>query len=486
IKPSIMDDSEGTVRIIDPLSGEWLLGTAIPIDAGEKSLRITNTTPGSFRFDCMDAEERGFFDSGFLGSSQEIEFEVLAISSSAAGKYMLFISNSMACFHTDVWHRIDIAAVDADGAVDVTYSGTVMVEVTGSAEISEPSGIISIENGFGYFLINDSVQEDIALTLAGELVAPDPMTLHFIEPGGGGVVMVVEEWSDELIAAEERDLLVAVLTVDGPAASFDGTAMVSVDEPDGDGSYTCPSSIDIVAGIGTLPFSNSEPETVYIEFEAEGLISVSSAVITHAVLHVFLSDTLALDEMHDIYMRAEDYDGNVIDEINASFAPEWEEEIYNGTFYLGPYTPSIDSGEGMFQISDTEEEAVTIYFEPIDYELLIVPDCEFDPEMGWEIGTANFMDVGIDEKIPMKFAVGNVFPNPFNSNMTFCVSMPSQGDVFIQLRDIMGHNVYDRKHEFVAGEHSVVISLDEVPSGVYFLKASFNEQVTIKRAILIK
>ncbi len=477
-----LDESE-YATIIDSATGERDFD-AIKISDGIKNLRLTASAPEHFDMSFKDGEFQGMFDSGFLRSSQTIEFEVIPVSSTLAGNYRIYLPNSMNVFRTDIWSRIDIVAVDDADAVDKTYSGNVAVSITGSAELSDD--VVSIENGFGYVLVRDDVQEDAILTLTGELEAPSPATLHFFPPGVGGIIGVVEDLSDGIIASEERELLVAVMSTEGPSPSFSGTATITVDEPDDDGSVTCPTSIEITNGIGRLTYSDSEAETVYVTVSAAGLVSYDAEIITHAILYVDIPDTLQLATDHEISMYAEDYDGNVLTDFDASLGPAWTEDINNGSLLFSPYTPFIADGVGTFSIRDDEEEGVTLYLEPLDNELLTIPDGTYNDSLGWEIGYVYFAETGISEKLPKQFGVGKVLPNPFNSVAQVRITVPLAGIVSVEILDICGHTVRSFERNYSPGVHSVQIYGEKISSGIYFARFKYGEQEFIRRALLVK
>ena len=455
---------------------------------GVKNLKLTATAPEDFDMEFADGELRGMFDAGFLRTSQTIEFEVLPVSGTLAGNYEIYTPNSMNVFRTGIWSRIDIVAVDDAGAVDKTYSGNVALSITGtggtSAELSDD--IVSIVDGFGYVLVRDEVQEDVILTLTGELESPEPTTLHFFDPGVGGVIGVIEDLSGELIAGEERELLVAVMSTEGPSPTFSGTATITVDEPDDDGSASCPSSIEITNGVGRLTYSNSEPETVYVTIEAEGLVSYEAMVITHAILSVDLPETLQVGVDNEISMYALDYDGDVLTDFTASLAPSWEEDVDNGSFTFSPYTPIIADGEGSFSIRDDEAEGVTLYLQPLDNDFLIVPDVSYDDELGWEIGYVYFSETAVSERKPMQFTISEVVPNPFNETAQVEITMPDAGDVSVDIFDVSGHIVSSSLHKFSAGVHSIQIDGANLSSGIYLVKFGHNDVEFFRRAILIK
>ncbi|MGD9897938.1 MAG: TIGR03790 family protein [Calditrichaceae bacterium] len=92
--------------------------------------------------------------------------------------------------------------------------------------------------------------------------------------------------------------------------------------------------------------------------------------------------------------------------------------------------------------------------------------------------------------IPDKFAISAPYPNPFNGQISVPLQIPAPGDVKIKIYNILGQlvksdnvkiqqpQIYIYKWNTGAGT--------PVASGVYLIRAGFNEQFDIKKVILIK
>ena len=484
----IPEIDEGTsIEIIDPVTdsiysdGDW---QPIEYDSS-RSLKITASSVEDVDLSFADAERRSLFDNGYLKPTQTIEFSVLPVSGTLAGNYELYPPNSFWMFQTGIRYRIDIFAVDDADAVDTTYTGTVSVSVSGSATATPTVDLFA---GHGTIYIEDNYSEDVILDIAGELASPPSQTLYFREPGSGGGAIILPEDGNDLLAGENRDMLIYVGTVSGISSYYSGTLSVSVDEPDDDGSVVCPATIIVDGGIGTLPFYDSEPETVKITLSGEGLVDVENTVVVSAELVMILPETLSIDSTYTVIFQAVDYVGNLCTSIGLPFTIGVVEEIDNSSFvYSGPYTPSFDAGIcTTITISDPEIESVDIYLRPLEEGLLLVPDGDYDDEMGWYMGTVYFSNVGIDNKKPERFSVGEISPNPFNLTADIEIYAVSDGSVEIEIADITG-KILDRfAHNLSRGENKVPLSFAGKPSGIYFVKILYNDTEILRRAIFIK
>jgi hypothetical protein len=418
-----------------------------------------------------------------LQTSSNIEFQVLPISASLAGLYDIRSPNHANILRTGVWHRIDIAAVDETGAVDTSYSGTVLETESGMFATTDA---VPIEHGFGNFIISRGAPSDVTITLTGELFSPAPVILHFVAPGQGASIAIVGDFAYDILAAEERELLAVVMSTEGPAPTYTGIATTTIYDPDGDGSVTCPSSVPITGGIGRLTFSDSEPETVILTLSAPGLIEFQMPIISHAALHVDLSETLTLDADHVISMSAVDFYGNTLTAINVSLGPTYSEFIPNGTCTLSPYTPSITAGVGTFMLRDSEQESVAIYMMPLDNELVIVPNAWIGPETGYYVGTAFFSNVRVSEKTPKQFSIGQFFPNPFNAATTIKIDMPQSGKLSLDVLDISGRIVSHSDLQLSVGSHTISLPCKDLLSGIYFARFSYSGKEFSRKAVLVK
>ena len=96
---------------------------------------------------------------------------------------------------------------------------------------------------------------------------------------------------------------------------------------------------------------------------------------------------------------------------------------------------------------------------------------------------------GIHSKsyIPKRFELFQNYPNPFNPNTTIVFQLARSEEVTLTLYDVTGQRIRSLIQEkLLAGEHRIIVSADDLPSGLYFYNiqaGSFND---VKKMILLR
>ena len=95
--------------------------------------------------------------------------------------------------------------------------------------------------------------------------------------------------------------------------------------------------------------------------------------------------------------------------------------------------------------------------------------------------------VKYDPIIPSNnFHISPVYPNPFNPITTIPISIIESGVLDVSIYDLRG-NLVEKWNTFItAGNHNFTWDARNQPSGIYFIKANFNEFYESQKAILIK
>jgi hypothetical protein len=133
----------------------------------------------------------------------------------------------------------------------------------------------------------------------------------------------------------------------------------------------------------------------------------------------------------------------------------------------------------------------------------VVPDTGyynywFEAEDFWEnvgvlpdSGTFHFVTEGWSEvesaiPHPSSFLL-SIFPNPFNSQSTLSLTVPRAERVRVVLYDLLGREAQTLADDILTpGEHRIVISGSELPSGVYFLSVQSPSHRLIQKLLLLK
>ncbi len=92
------------------------------------------------------------------------------------------------------------------------------------------------------------------------------------------------------------------------------------------------------------------------------------------------------------------------------------------------------------------------------------------------------------QDIPISFEVRQNYPNPFNPITTLEYTLPENGEVNIQIYDVLGIQVESLLSKALqnSGTHSVSWNASSHSSGVYFARISFNGLDQFVRMLLIK
>jgi hypothetical protein len=88
---------------------------------------------------------------------------------------------------------------------------------------------------------------------------------------------------------------------------------------------------------------------------------------------------------------------------------------------------------------------------------------------------------------PVDFVLHQNFPNPYNPSTTITYNLPIKSQVELIIYNTLGESI---KHlvngEKEAGQHSVELNAENLPSGIYFYKLQAGSFVETKKMVLIK
>ncbi|MBN2542331.1 T9SS type A sorting domain-containing protein [bacterium] len=85
------------------------------------------------------------------------------------------------------------------------------------------------------------------------------------------------------------------------------------------------------------------------------------------------------------------------------------------------------------------------------------------------------------------FSLSEIIPNPFNPTTNFTVTIPAEGNLTVEVYDIAGHKINTIVNEdFTVGTHSLSWDGSEHSSGIYYIKAVYDNNISVRKAILIK
>lgn len=91
------------------------------------------------------------------------------------------------------------------------------------------------------------------------------------------------------------------------------------------------------------------------------------------------------------------------------------------------------------------------------------------------------------ENLPREFVVESVYPNPFNSGITFNYTIPSTGLVSLTIINIEGRTVADLMNTMLsAGEHTLTWDASAFPAGIYLYSLEHGLESRSGKIILLK
>ena len=104
-------------------------------------------------------------------------------------------------------------------------------------------------------------------------------------------------------------------------------------------------------------------------------------------------------------------------------------------------------------------------------------------------GSFSFTGVtGVTEEgqLPSGYNITNNFPNPFNPTTRLGITLPVDGNVMVNIYNILGQKVLEGMQEyFSAGTHYLDIELYGLASGLYIAQISIDEKYTVNKKMML-
>jgi len=103
-----------------------------------------------------------------------------------------------------------------------------------------------------------------------------------------------------------------------------------------------------------------------------------------------------------------------------------------------------------------------------------------------EIGSV-ILGVDPQAQVPQSFKLYQNYPNPFNPSSKIRFDVPKDGEVTIRIYDILGREIATLSSgKWTAGIHEVVWNAQNIPSGVYLVRMTAENYVSVMKLILAK
>ena len=98
-----------------------------------------------------------------------------------------------------------------------------------------------------------------------------------------------------------------------------------------------------------------------------------------------------------------------------------------------------------------------------------------------------YNETGSDFVQPESYGLTKIYPNPFNPSTEVEFALSSDAHILLSVYDLNGRQVDTIFEGFqTSGLHSYRWNASELPSGVYYVKLQFENQVQTMKAVLVK
>ncbi|TFH46707.1 MAG: T9SS type A sorting domain-containing protein, partial [ANME-2 cluster archaeon] len=144
-------------------------------------------------------------------------------------------------------------------------------------------------------------------------------------------------------------------------------------------------------------------------------------------------------------------------------------------YHLRPGSPCINAGTAFLEF----EGDTIVNLKPEEYE-------GSAPDIG-AFGIDPVNSVNKETLIPLQFKLFQNYPNPFNNTTTISYQLVRPGNVNISIYDITGRllDVLEDGKKF-AYKQILTWDASRFASGIYFLKLSTNNHITVRKMLLVK
>ncbi len=160
------------------------------------------------------------------------------------------------------------------------------------------------------------------------------------------------------------------------------------------------------------------------------------------------------------------------------------------------YCSKLDTIRSMITEPNSDSLGNDVFFNvPKDLCILKVPTgskSKYEVTEQWNefaniVEDASLVSVKEDEKLITEFKLKQNYPNPFNPSTVINYELPESGKVVLEVYNSIGEKIATlvNKKE-TKGVHKVTFSAQNLPSGLYFYRISYNNKITTKKMLLLK
>ncbi len=176
-------------------------------------------------------------------------------------------------------------------------------------------------------------------------------------------------------------------------------------------------------------------------------------------------------------------DGDPNEQYEAVIEARGGNEPYAFTLSDGemPTGLSLDSETGEISGIPTEEGEFDFTVECIDAN-------DYTDDQAYTLLIGEPTDIsGDDPRTPSNFALIGNYPNPFNNSTVIKFRLADPADVSLEIFNVLGQKVETlASGTMTAGEHELVWTGVDVPSGIYFYRLTAGDKSAVKKMALLK
>ena len=110
----------------------------------------------------------------------------------------------------------------------------------------------------------------------------------------------------------------------------------------------------------------------------------------------------------------------------------------------------------------------------------------YSAQLGWTEFSVDTTAVSELEKMPEKFEILSVYPNPFNSSVVLKLFLPKSGRTEIEIVAIDGRKIHEESVVLAKGLNHIRWTPKNISSGVYFLRIRYGTTELTDKIVLIK
>ena len=165
--------------------------------------------------------------------------------------------------------------------------------------------------------------------------------------------------------------------------------------------------------------------------------------------------------------------------------------IIGGSVTLGNilYDNYADTGNQLYRSSEGDTITWTRIYAHHNYFESCPPEpVDVYPLHGWDLESCHSIDFVANDQLVLSnsFHLKPNYPNPFNPMTNIPLSVINSGIIDIMIYDVRGRLIEQRNIFFENGDHLVTWDAQNLPSGIYIIKAKSKMSYETQKAILLK